>query len=249
MRRGWRSFVFVSVVAALLALVPPRVPRAAPGGGSVVGKVVVTKDGKPATRNFVFAYLLRTRIAKRPEPTPVKTSIAQKDFSFNPRVRVIPTRSRIEFPNDDQRRGELHNVFSPSKPRFDLGSYPPGKSNGQTFEHAGEFDVYCDKHQGMAAKVKVVDTDLIARVEGGAFRFDDVPPGKYELHIWTPNNDETVETVTVVAGQTVELPYALKLPLKRIPSAAHFNKNNTPYAPCTYPNSSNACKVPTDALW
>lgn len=232
------------VILGLMLLLPASVPLAAPNTGTITGKVIVTRDGKKASREFVFAYLERTQ-KKRLKPKPTSTSIAQKGQVFHPRVRVIPSRSRVDFPN--QEKSEEHNVFSPTKPHFDLKRFGPGESAGQTFDFPDEYDIYCDIHSNMTAKVKVVDSDHIARVENGTFTFKDVPAGTYKLHIWTPNANEVGESVTVVAGQTTTLPHEIKLPLKPLSSATHVRKDGTPYPACKY-STVQSCR-PTDDVW
>jgi plastocyanin len=231
------------VLAALIVL-PPAVPLAAPTGGSVTGKVQITRDGKPVTREFVFVYLERRAKTVRTKPKAVQTKIAQTGQKFHPRVRVVPMRSKVEFPNDDR---EEHNVFSPTEPQFDLKRFAPGKSAGQQFDFEGEYDIYCDIHLNMTAKVKVVDSDYIAEVNNNAFTLADVPPGEYKLHVWTPNTNEVIEPVTIVAGQTTTLPHPLKVPLKPLDNSGHKRKDGSAYPPCKY-NTGQPCK-PTDDIW
>ena len=232
------------LVLASLILLPPAVPLAAPNAGSVSGKVQITRDGKPVGREFVFAYLERKTKTLRAKPKAVQTKIAQAGQKFHPRVRVVPLRSKVDFPNDDR---EEHNVFSPSAPQFDLKRFGPGKSAGQQFDFEGEYDIYCDIHLNMTAKVKVVDSDHIAEVTNGEFTLADVPAGEYRLHVWTPNANEVIESVTIVAGRTTTLPHTVKVPLKPLSNSSHKRKDGSAYPPCKY-TTGQSCK-PTDDVW
>jgi plastocyanin len=236
------------LVLALLMMVPASVPEAAPTGGTVTGNVIVTRNGQPVKdREFVFAYLERAQRSPKKKDG-VRATIAQKNQLFHPRVQVIPLRSKVDFPNQEKDPKVEHNVFSPTEPQFDLKRFLPGKSATQLFEFEGEYDIYCDLHSNMTAKVKVVDSDHITRVATtGEFTLANVPPGQYKLHVWTPKANEVIETITVVAGQTTALPHALKVPLKAPATTTHTRKDGTAYPACTY-NGKQSCK-PTDDIW
>jgi hypothetical protein len=144
-----------------------------------------------------------------------------------PHVLVVPVGAEVAFPNY---ANEDHNVFSPTDPPFDLGRYGPEK-HGKThrFEDADEFDIFCDIHREMWAKVKVVDSAFILPVTDGQFTFKDVPPGTYKVVAWTPNSAETKsEKVTVTEDSAVTLanPLHLQVTLK---TGCHDRHDGTPY--------------------
>ena len=90
----------------------------------------------------------------------------------------------------------------------------------------GEYDIFCDVHVGMNAKVKVVESDHIALVVDGVFTLTNVPAGKYRVIAWAPDSDESKETVTVVAGSTTTVP---QLNVQLGKPKPHRHIDGTPY--------------------
>lgn len=130
-------------------------------------------------------------LARAPRPRP---ELAQKDEAFVPRVVPVGAGTSVDFPNLDP---IYHNVFSlsPSK-RFDLGKYPRGQSKAVVFDHPGLVKVYCDIHSEMEAFVLVLPNRVFAQPRpDGAFELPELPPGRYELHVWHPDLPEITRSV------------------------------------------------------
>lgn len=225
------SFRF-PVVALLPLLV--AADGAAPKGGTLAGSVIAVKDGKPTKRDDMYVYLEQVGRTQKKRALPgkgVRKEIHQKAVdgtkAFEPHVVVLPVGGEVAFPNDDK---EEHNVFSPTDPPFDLGRYNTDKKGkAHTFEDADEFDIFCDIHPQMWAKVKVVDSGYIAQVVDGKFSFEHVPAGTYKVIAWTSNSAEVKSGKLVVAdGATVTLSSALHLQITDR-SGCHDRKDGTPY--------------------
>jgi plastocyanin len=175
-------------------------------------------------------YLVPVRRAARlqkPAGAGIKREIRQVGRDFVPHVLVVPVGAEVAFPNY---ASEEHNVFSPTDPPFDLGRYSTDK-RGKThrFEDTDEFDIFCDIHREMWAKVKVVDSAFIVKVTDGKFTFTDVPAGSYKVVAWTPNSAESKsEKLTVTDGSAVALsaPLHLQVTLK---TGCHDRQDGTPY--------------------
>lgn len=216
---------------ALLGLVTlslARVPEAAPTDGVVTGTVRFLRGGKETTITDGFIYLMAVRNGHQIDPKPATATIAQKHRRFTPNRIVIPVGSTVAFPNNEVRAPENdHNVFSPTNPSFDLQRYGGGKVKRRTFEHKGEYDIYCDLHVEMNAKVKVVESDYIVPVINGGFELKAVPAGKYKVVAWAPDSAESKETIVVIAGETTQVPQ-LNVQLGRA-KPTHTRVNNTPY--------------------
>ena len=183
-------------------------------GGTVTGSAIAVQNAKAMKLDELYVYLEPTARASNSVGKGVVAEIVQKSGSdgpeFIPHVVVIPKGAKVFFPNRDQ---EEHNVFSPAVKAndwfgFDLGRYGPDKKGrARTFLQTGEFDIYCDIHKGMWAKIKVVPSRYFTRVVDGKFTFTDVPPGTYRVVAWAADSreDTTVQPFEVVAGQTKQV--------------------------------------------
>lgn len=218
--------------AALLLLLLLGNAPAAPAG-SVTGTVVALQKGKRVApdASYVFVYLQPTSPKKgKPPGTGQTFTIVQKGLQFDPHVIVVPAGATVQFPNKDT--GQTHNVFWPTEPHWDLGratSSDPVQS--RPFDDAKEFSIYCDIHQQMWAKVKVVDTTYIAKVDkDGHYAIGNVAPGSYKVVAWAPSSEEVrSEKVTVSDNQTAQA-RELHLQLTAV-ETAHNHYNGNPYGP------------------
>jgi plastocyanin len=218
-----RARYLVLVVALLGADTSP------PTGGTINGSVLAIKGGKQVARSDVYVYLEQLGRVRRSAPpgAGIKREIRQVNEAFTPNVVVVPVGATVAFPNYENKE---HNVFSPTDPVFDLGRYKLDKK-GKThqFDDADEFDIFCDMHPKMWAKVKVVDSAHIAQVVDGKFTFTNVAPGRYKVVAWVRNSPEVRSgEVTVTSGGTVTLDRALHLQVKTR-SGCHERKDGSDY--------------------
>ena len=187
------------------------------------GRVEIRADGKPKADRSGVVVLLES--VPGPAPAPTRAVVRQRHKRFEPFLTVVTKGSTVAFPNDDK---IFHNVFSVSRAaRFDLGLYKSGTSESVEMQRAGEVDVYCNIHPGMAAKIKVVDTRHYA-VTGpdGRFRIDAVPPGTYPIIAWQAYGEEHRGRVTVTPGGTATVRISLT---ERDEPRRHLRKDGTPY--------------------
>jgi plastocyanin len=109
--------------------------------------------------------------------------LVQKHKRFEPHLLVVPVGSAVEFPNLDP---FFHNVFSLFEgKRFDLGLYEAGTTRTVSFDRPGICYIFCNIHPEMSAVVVVLETPYYA-VSGraGEIVIPDVPPGRYQFHVW-----------------------------------------------------------------
>jgi plastocyanin len=204
------------LLASLALFTLGQAPRAA-RRGTITGTVVLAEKGRATKPADVWVYLEdrtpRERATRRPPGADVKGVIVQSGQEFHPHVLLVPAGATVAFPNQDDTD---HSVFSPPRALngtiwegFDLGVYgkmPSGKS--RKFVTPGEFDIFCDKHMKMWAKVKVVPSASYAQVnEQGAFTITDVPPGTYRVWAWAPESkDVPSEDITITGEESKALP-------------------------------------------
>lgn len=159
------------------------------GSGNTVGNVFVrVKSGLPAGKTY--------------DPPSTPAIITQEGCLYAPRVVGVLKGQDVKFLNHD---GILHNVHAlPKKNRpFNL-SMPATMKESTPKKFKDEefmFDVKCDVHPWMLAKVAVMDHPFFAVTSAdGKFEIKDLPPGTYEIEAWHEKAGTKTAKVTVPAS-------------------------------------------------
>lgn len=144
------------------------------------------------------------------EARPVGRAVLdQRQETFVPYALAVTVGTTVQFPNGDP---IYHNVFSFSKPkRFDLGRYPQGRTKTVRFDRPGIVRVFCEIHSHMSAFILVFSHQYFASTDAaGNYRIDAVPPGDYDVSVWTDGEARVSHSVTVKAGEAVELDFVVE---------------------------------------
>ena len=144
------------------------------------------------------------------EARPVGRAVLdQRQETFVPYALPVTVGTTVQFPNSDP---IYHNVFSFSKPkRFDLGRYPQGRTRTVRFDRPGIVRVFCEIHSHMSAFILVFSHQYFASTDtSGRYRIDAVPPGVYDVSVWTDGEARMSKSVTVRAGESVELDFVVE---------------------------------------
>lgn len=214
-------------VKVLTALALLGAPALATAQGSVTGRVTIAeRPGEQTTDLGNTVIYLVSRGGATPRLSSTNTSIAMNGRAFVPRVRVVTTGSKVDFPNQDP---FSHNIFSTTPGAvFDLGLYPSGRSRDATFRRGGEFPVYCNIHPRMTAFVVSVPTPYYAMAGAdGRFSVSNVPAGDYTLTVWHERAPKREQPLTVTATGLV-LP-DVALDARGFRFVQHRDKNNREY--------------------
>ena len=133
----------------------------------------------------------------------------QHQETFIPYALAVTVGTTVLFPNSDP---IYHNVFSLSKSkRFDLGRYPQGRTKTVRFERPGIVRVFCEIHSHMSAFILVFSHQYFASTDAsGRYRIDAVPPGDYDVSVWTDGKVRMSQSVTVKASEPVELDFVVE---------------------------------------
>ena len=199
-----RSLSFASIIIAALAA-----PSGPPGGagGGISGTVKVTGLASHAD---AVVYLQQAPGAFTPPATP--TEMDQQSKLFIPHVLPIVVGTAVRFLNSDSTR---HNVFSPNYEKYNLGTWPRGKTRDHTFGKCAKVPcVYvqlCLIHPEMEAYVVVLQNPFFAvTTPDGRFEISNVPPGAYSLAVWHPKGWAPPKPVTVDAAKPAVVGFVLR---------------------------------------
>ena len=160
---------------------------AALAAATVGGKVEIPDSREPEVRSKKdfsgVAVWLERADGPTPAPRPVTVRMLQRKKTFTPHLLTVPVGSTVEFPNLDP---IFHNAFSnfAGQP-FDVGLYPPGKTERVHFRREGVVRVFCNIHPTMSAVIVVVNSPWVGVSQrDGSFSIENVPPGDYRLHVF-----------------------------------------------------------------
>jgi plastocyanin len=136
--------------------------------------------GKKLKKAAAVVYLADAKgELKQPDNNP---TMDQRNMTFIPHVLAVQAGTTIDFLNNDEVR---HNVFSPDKEKYNLGTWPTGGVKPRTFIHKGVYTQLCNVHPEMEAFIVVLDTPYFATTaKDGSFTINDVPPGEYTVKVW-----------------------------------------------------------------
>ena len=166
------------------------------------------RRGVPDRRQSVV-YLATAPLGAFEERSREQAVLDQRQETFVPYVLPILVGTTVSFPNNDP---FYHNVFSFSKTaRFDLGRYPMGRSKSVRFDHPGIVRVFCEIHSHMSAFILVLSHQYFAATGvGGRYRIENVPPGEYDVVVWTDGEERAKKRVRVSSGVTAELDFVVE---------------------------------------
>ena len=234
-----RNVFRMVLLSALLAGIP-AVLRAETV--NVTGRVDVVRGKKksPSGNANVVVWLAPLGSTAHAQLAPSQhLQLIQKNKSFEPHVLVVGVGSVVEFPNHDP---FFHNVFSLFEgKRFDLGLYESGGTRLVRFDRPGICYIFCNIHPEMSAVVVVLNTPYYAVSDGsGQVAIKNVPPGRYQLHIWyeAANEDElTALSREITLSEANASLGNVRVPESATVHLAHKNKYGRDY---DNPNPTNS---------
>ena len=186
---------------ALAALACATATSALAEGGTVSGKVEATP---PKFAEETVVYLKDAKSSGAPRTL----AMDQKNLKFVPKVLAVAKGDTVKFLNHD---GVAHNVYSPDGEAYNLGTFKPNEERTHTFEQEGPYTQLCSIHPEMLGFVFVAPSPYAAAVDAkGNYVIKDVPPGTYKVAVWNSHLKAPDKPVTVAAGKTVQVDFAVK---------------------------------------
>lgn len=155
------------------------------------------------------AYLADIKEGKDfPEPE-AKPRIDQNTCEFHPHIQVVRAKEEVEILNSDP---VAHNINASQRiyTLFNILQPQQGMKAVQKFTKPGVVNLKCNVHDWMQGYVHVALHPYYQLTGAdGAFRLENVPPGKYELAVWQEYLGEQTFPVEVKAGETSDVQIVL----------------------------------------
>jgi hypothetical protein len=220
-----------SCTATVTALTFAAIVTAAPGGGTVTGKVTYT--GTPAkpkpidmakepscakqyttppmtenvvtgpgnTLEYVVVYISAGAPDESSAPSTAVT-FDQKGCHYTPHVLAFQVNQELKVTNSDQ---TSHNIHPLAKINREWNkSQPPGTPPiSEKYDKPEFISVKCNIHPWMHGWFAVVKTSHYAVSDGsGEFKLSNLPPGKYTLTAWHESYGTQTQEVTISGNET-----------------------------------------------
>lgn len=179
------------------------------GGASAATLDAVVRDARGRGVIDAVVYAIPEN---RDVPPARKTAVMdQRNRMFIPHVLAVQTGTAVEFPNSDDIHHQVYS-FSPAK-TFQLPLYKGTPANAIVFDKAGVATLGCNIHDRMSAYIVVVDTPYFGITEkNGTVKLENVPAGKYAVHVWYPEmrNEPASVAVTLASGDRSEVSFVAR---------------------------------------
>jgi plastocyanin len=228
-----------SIIASVLAvasaatgvIVMSGLPVGAQGGGSISGEVKaagaapaprvikVNKDvevcgqekkiadvavGAGGGLGSALVSVTDAKGAKAAQPA----VLDQKGCEFHPNVLVMAP-GEIKILNSD---GVLHNIHTFSTVNAPINKAQPKfkKEMVEKLDKPELIKVQCDAHSWMLGWIYVTENPTAVTDGNGAFKLENVPPGKHKVEVIHPVLGKQTKEVEVKAGQDTKVAFELK---------------------------------------
>ena len=142
--------------------------------------------------------------------------------TLDPYVQVMSTSGTLNVTNDDR---TLHTNRFINVGTGQIAGLAPFNDDGEVvpvdrFKEPAEIEVVCEQHPWTHAWIAVLDHPYYAQTGGnGTFNIDGIPAGKYHLRAWHPALGFVDDSVTVVAGQSVNVAFKILKAAPATPAA------------------------------
>jgi len=149
--------------------------------------------------------------AKGPAPKPTqKLTLDQKGCDFHPHVLLVPAGAEVDILNSD---GVLHNIHTFATVNSTINKAQPKFKKVMTEKFGDKPEiirVQCDVHSWMLGWAVVMGHPYYAVTdEKGAFKLQNVPPGKHTVEVWHETLGKMKKEIEVKAGAETKVAFEL----------------------------------------
>jgi len=177
---------------------------------SVTSEALVVNANK--TLRHAFVYIKSGLEGKNFQVPSDPAVLNQVGCWYNPHVLGVQSGQVIQIQNSDE---VLHNIhaFPKINKGFNFGQPIKGMKTNKKFTKQ-EVMVYvkCDVHPWMTTFIGVVDHPyFVVTDDQGKFELSLVPPGEYEVEVWTEKFGTSIQKVTVGPKESKTVNFSFKL--------------------------------------
>ena len=168
-----------------------------------VTAIITDAAGKPVAEAVVAFYDGKTSALA----AGAGGKIVQKNKMFNPKVTIVQTGTRINFPNEDSVRHHVYS-FSPAK-KFELKLYSGVPTEPVLFDQAGVVTLGCNIHDSMVGYIYIVDTPFFAKTDDNGKAVLKLNDGQYSYQAWLPGQTKPAAEQKLKIEGATEIKIAL----------------------------------------
>lgn len=136
--------------------------------------------------------------------------ILNEKCRFTPRVQIVRPNTTLTTSSSDPILHTTNAQTDGGRTLFNVAVPMPGLKISKPVSAPGLLRLSCNTHPWMRGWVLVTDEAAAVSGADGRFTLNDVLAGSYEVSVWHESLKGAPQRVTVTAGQTVTITFALK---------------------------------------
>jgi len=195
---------------------------------NVCGNSIVAKNVTLAGTRVAGAVVWLTDIRSgKSFPLERRVELTNDDCTLDPYIQAMTTSGTLNVSNDDR---ALHTNKFINVGTGQVVGVAPFNDDGEVvpvdrFKEAMEVEVICEQHPWTHAWIAVLDHPYFAQTAAnGTFVIGEVPAGKYHVRAWHPALGVVDDSVTVTAGQAVNIGFRIRQAAPSTPTAPTANQ-------------------------
>jgi len=215
----------------LVVLLITAITAAAPGSGTIEGKVTYTgtpakpkvidmskepscakMHSTPATTanavtgpgnslEYVVVYISAGATGETTAPASAVT-FDQKGCEYLPHVVALQVGQELKITNSDQTSHNVHAIAKANR-EWNKSQTPGAAPITEKFDKEEFIPVKCNVHPWMHGYFAVLSTShFVVTGSDGGYKLPNLPPGKYTVSAWQESYGTQTQEITIAAGET-----------------------------------------------